>query len=100
MREELDPSQEGGSAIALPPDPKLKADLCSYRWELRTNGIVIEDKEDQKERLGRSPDRGDAAVMCLSEGNRVLERQARAGRGPRALQVNTAGRPLASVRRQ
>jgi hypothetical protein len=99
LREELDPSQEGGSSIALPNDPELKADLCSYRWELRTNGILLEDKEDQKERLGRSPDRGDAVIMCLAEGNRVIERNYRAGRQSRAVVVNTAGRPLASVKR-
>jgi len=99
LREELDPSQEGGSAIALPNDPELKADLCSYRWELRTAGILLEEKEKQKERLGRSPDKGDAVVMCLAEGNRVVERTARAGRTARAVTVNTAGRPLATVRR-
>lgn len=100
FREELDPSQEGGSAIALPNDPELKSDLCSYRWELRTGGILLEEKEKQKERLGRSPDKGDAALMCLHEGNRAVERVARAGRTSRAITVNTAGRPLATVRRR
>jgi hypothetical protein len=99
FREELDPSQEGGSVIALPPDAELKADLCSYRWELRTGGILLEDKEEQKKRLGRSPDKGDAAVMCLAEGNRAVERIARQGRTSRAVTANTGGRPLASVRR-
>lgn len=79
FREELDPTQEGGSAVALPPDAELKADLASYRWELTTNGILIEDKEKMKERLGRSPDKGDATIMCLSEGRRAAERALRRG---------------------
>jgi hypothetical protein len=100
FREELDPSQEGGSVIALPPDPELKADLSSYRWEVTAQGIKIEDKDEQKKRLGRSPDKGDAAVMCLSEGNRAVERMVRQGRTTRALTANNGGRPLATVGRR
>lgn len=62
MREALDP--EGQSAIALPPDPKLKADLASYKWELRPGGIFIMSKDDQKKKLGRSPDDGDACCLA------------------------------------
>jgi hypothetical protein len=69
MREALDPSQIGGSSICLPPDPELRADLCSPRYEVSDRGILIEDKDSIRERLGRSPGRGDAAVMALSEGN-------------------------------
>lgn len=98
FREELDPSQEGGSVIALPPDAELKADLASYRWELTRLGIKIEEKAEQKQRLGRSPDRGDAAVMCLSEGQRAVERQARSNRASQAVTANTGGRQLTSVR--
>jgi hypothetical protein len=71
MREELDPGQEFGSAIALPPDASIKADLAAPRWELTARGIKIEDKDEIKKRLGRSPDDGDAIVMCLSEGARA-----------------------------
>jgi hypothetical protein len=99
MREALDPTQEGGSVVALPPDAELKADLASYRWELTTTGIKIEDKEKMRARLGRSPDKGDAAVMCLSEGDRAVERMARAGRNAMPVAANTGGRVLASVRR-
>lgn len=75
MREELDPTQEGGSAIQLPPDSELRADLASARWKLTMNGIQIEDKTEIKKRIGRSPDRGDAVVMCLAEGNAALKRE-------------------------
>lgn len=91
LREALDPSQEGGSAIALPPDPELKADLAAYRWELTRQGIKIGDKDEIKELLNRSPGKGDAAIMCLSEGDRAMERILRAGRAGR-LQVNTGRR--------
>lgn len=80
FREELDPEQEGGSSIALPPDPKLKADLASYRWKLTPNGILVEPKADIIKRLGRSTDRGDAVVMCSSEGDRAIARMIRRGR--------------------
>ncbi len=62
MREALDP--ENGEAIELPPDPKLKADLTSYTWELRSTGIFIMPKDEQKKKLGRSPDRGDACCLA------------------------------------
>jgi len=88
FREELDPSQEGGSAIALPPDPELKSDLTSYRWFLSPQGIKLEDKELQKERLGRSPDKGDAVLMCLAEGERAVERELRRNRNGGVPRVN------------
>lgn len=75
FREELDPEQQGGSAIALPPDPELKADLATPTWELTPRGIKLESKEDIRKRLGRSPGKGDAVVMALSEGNRAAARQ-------------------------
>jgi len=74
FREALDPDQDGGSPIALPPDPQLLADLTAPRWKLTTNGILVEPKEDLKkpERLGRSPDKGDAVMMAWSEGEKAI----------------------------
>lgn len=78
MREELDPEQEFGSAVCLPPGAQLKADLAAPTWELHpTRGIKVELKEEIKKRLGRSPDDGDAVVMCLSEGAKAAAKQAR-----------------------
>jgi hypothetical protein len=71
FREALDPDQEGGSDIALPPDPELRADLCAPTWKLTARGILIESKDDLRKRLGRSPGKGDAVVMCWSEGTRA-----------------------------
>jgi hypothetical protein len=74
LREALDPDRNGGSLIALPPDPQILSDLTAPRWKLTTRGILIEPKEDLKkaERLGRSPDKGDAIVLAWSEGEKGL----------------------------
>lgn len=79
LREELDPDQEGGSVVALPPDPELRADLTAPTYSVTARGIQIESKEDLRKRLGRSPGKGDAVVMAWSEGNtaqrKTLRRQ-------------------------
>ena len=61
LREALAP--ETGEALALPPDPELLADLTAAKWELTAGGVLIESKEDISERLGRSPDCGDAIAL-------------------------------------
>jgi len=75
FREALNPDQEGGSPIALPPDPMLIAELMAVHWKLTARGIQIEEKTDIKARLGRSPDRGDTVVMCWSEGSSLAVRK-------------------------
>lgn len=70
FREALDPGQPGGSPIALPPDPILLADLTAPTFKIGTRGYEAEPKDKVKERLGRSPDRGDAVCMCWFEGER------------------------------
>lgn len=62
MREALDPLNP--EPIALPPDPRLAADLCAPKWKLVKGGIQVEAKEDIAKRIGRSPDRGDAVCMA------------------------------------
>ncbi|WP_158235397.1 terminase family protein [Caulobacter sp. FWC2] len=76
LREDLDP--ENPDPIALPPDPKLKADLCAPRWRPTPRGILIESKEEILKRLRRSPDRGDAVVLARRmTAKRALERRVR-----------------------
>lgn len=106
FREELDPNQQGGSAICLPPDPQIRADLAAPTWRLTTRGIQIEAKDEIKKRLGRSPDRGDAIVMALSEGSRAVTKAVfGAGNGGRVPQVtgkrqfNRLARPANGVAR-
>lgn len=78
LRDALDPEQDGGSPICLPPDAELKADLAAVCYDpkaLQVRGVYqIESKEDLRKRLGRSPGKGDAVVMCLSEGNAAVKR--------------------------
>ena len=63
FREALDPQY--GDGIALPPDRALKADLCTPRWKMTTRGVQVEEKMEIIKRLGRSPDKGDSAVLAL-----------------------------------
>jgi hypothetical protein len=85
FREELDPDQDGGSKVALPPDDELKGDLAAPRWSPGPRGIQIEAKEEIRARLGRSPGKGDAVVMALSEGERAVRQSATVGRRPQVL---------------
>ena len=70
--EALDPEQDGGSPIALPDDQELVSDLTALRWELTPQGIKVTPKKDLVAELGRSPDKGDAVVMCWSAGAKSL----------------------------
>jgi hypothetical protein len=72
MREALDPSQLGGSPICLPDDRQLLADLTAPTFEITPRGVKVEPKDAVVKRLGRSPDSGDAVVMCWIEGQRGL----------------------------
>lgn len=74
FREALDPDQDGGSDVALPPDPQLRADLAAPTYDVTARGILIESKDALRKRLGRSPGKGDAVVMCFSEGNAAVKR--------------------------
>jgi hypothetical protein len=44
------------------------AELTAPNFTITRQGILIEKKESVKDRLGRSPDRGDAIVMCWFRG--------------------------------
>ena len=82
FREALDPGQEGGSVVALPPDDELKADLAAIHWELTVSGIKAEAKDRIRERIGRSPGKADAVVMGLSVGQRAIRRSLGRNRPP------------------
>jgi hypothetical protein len=62
MREALDPNANNG--IALPPSPRLLADLTSPTWRLSGATIHVDSREDIYDRLGRSPDY--ASAFCLA----------------------------------
>lgn len=58
--------------IALPPDKELHEDLRSVRWKSVLGKIQMEDKGDVADRLQRSPDKGDAAVMWNAVRQRIV----------------------------
>jgi hypothetical protein len=68
MRDALDPS--GGQDLALPPGNEIVADLCSARYHLTTAGVQVEEKEEIKKRLGRSPDKGESILLANYAGGR------------------------------
>lgn len=66
LRELLDPAFE--PTLMLPPDDLLTSDLTTPTWQVTTGTppkIAIETKEKVVDRLGRSPDRGDAIAMVM-----------------------------------
>lgn len=68
LREMLDPS--AGAELCLPDDDELLGDLVSPKMMEPMSGgkLKLESKDDIKERIGRSTDRGDAVVMaCFTE---------------------------------
>jgi hypothetical protein len=62
LRERLDPNRE--APIALPPGRQVLADLTAPRWFKAGGKVQVERKADIKQRLGHSPDTGDALVMA------------------------------------
>jgi hypothetical protein len=74
FREALDPNQDGGSIIALPPDTELRADLTAPTWDCINGKIRIQSKDDLRKILGRSTNKGDAVVMALVEGSHSAAR--------------------------
>jgi hypothetical protein len=65
LRDLLNPAF--GFEIAIPDLPSLTGDLVAPRWDQTSSGFIkIEDKDDVRKRLGRSPDEGDAAVMAFN----------------------------------
>lgn len=61
FREALDPVS--GDDLALPPGNEIVADLCAATWKNTAAGVTIEDKDEIKKRLGRSPDTGEAVLL-------------------------------------
>lgn len=65
MREALDPMS--GLDIALPPERTVLSDLAAPRYEMTARGIKIEEKDEIKERIHRSPDEGEAIIYAYGK---------------------------------
>jgi hypothetical protein len=71
LREALDPT--ASEPIDLPPDQELLGDLAAVRYKVvqmgqSLAGIQMRDKDEIREVLGRSSDRGDAVAMTFVDG--------------------------------
>jgi hypothetical protein len=71
LREALDPDNE--PTLCLPDDPEMVADLTAPRYEITTAGIKIESKPEIKDRINRSPDKGDAVALAMLPGPALFE---------------------------
>ena len=64
LRDLLDPSFDAD--VALPPNDELLGDLVAPKWiDTSTGKIKVEEKDEIRKRLGRSPDAGDTVVMLF-----------------------------------
>lgn len=79
MREALDPTANTG--IALPPDPRLKADLCAPKWTMQGASLRVEGREDIQKRIGRSPDYASAYCLALMDIPKIDDLRAINGSG-------------------
>jgi hypothetical protein len=67
LREALDPDlTKNPEQLALPDDRELLADITAARYKQRNGRIFIEDKDEIRKRIGRSPDRGDAVAVTFA----------------------------------
>ncbi len=98
LREALDPEQDGGAVIALPPSKKLLSDLATPLF--KTNMfqgrmcVKVEGKDDIKKRIRRSPDEGDAVAIALWV---YMEHTKRAGNNSGSTILNASGQPIKAV---
>ena len=77
LREALDPTQNGGSAICLPNDKKLLHELTAPTFEVTSRGIKVIPKDELIKNIGYSPDRADAVVMSYYFGSIGLSQNKR-----------------------
>lgn len=90
FREALNPDQEGGSIIALPPDTDLRIELCAPTFDARTFELsgkyLVENKDKLRQRLQRSTDRADAVIMALVYGDHQMkEKRFKFGKTPNVI---------------
>jgi hypothetical protein len=75
MRSLLEPAN--GFTVRLPKNDDLVGDLCAPKWFIRSGSLIqIEAKEKIKQRLGRSPDLGDALCYAAADVDRSQFAQA------------------------
>lgn len=74
LREKFKPDTSGKSSISIPDDPDLINELTEIKYKYSSERkIRIEDKEDMKKRIGRSPDKADALALALAPDTSELQ---------------------------
>lgn len=71
FREMLDPDNNYNAS--LPPDPRLRADLCAPLWKLRSAKIYVESREEIVDRIKRSPDWASAYILAAIDTPRMQD---------------------------
>lgn len=51
---------------ALPPDPELKEELCAMTYRFQKDQFRLDEKDDVKELIGRSPDKADSVALTFA----------------------------------
>ena len=115
LRERLDPSaSDQAKLVSLPVDLELQAQLTCVRYRLASDGrIEVEPKHSSatnggkkwglKNRLGYSPDKGDAVVVVVwgadtaVQGEVLTQGHAAAGQAPGTAQRASSDFPFASA---
>ena len=73
LRDALDPQFK--PTLALPLDNELTQELSEIHWSTQSNGsILLEPKDDIKERIGRSPDKSDSVALTYYPMQRVRKK--------------------------
>ena len=52
--------------VSLHPDPEIKAQLASMRYQYRNGLLLMQAKKEYKKDFGRSPDRADAFILTFA----------------------------------
>ncbi|NKI61781.1 terminase [Labrenzia sp. PO1] len=76
LREALHP--KSGLGLAIRRSATVKAQLTAHRWKMRGGRILIESKEEIKDRTGSSPDEADAVVIALEWKDKAALKKVRA----------------------
>lgn len=66
LRDMFKPDKQGRSQVSIPNDNELVKELSQIQYKYSSDKkIKIEDKEEMKKRLGRSPDKADALALTF-----------------------------------
>ena len=82
--------------VQLPKDEELREELVGLEYDLRKDRILLEDKDDIRERIGRSPDKADALALTFAEPINAV-RMRRTDTAMRRVASHRAGRDWRAV---